>query len=437
MLLVLLVTALVPPIRTNLTSVMLPSALLLAMIGVLMPRPRPGARLAVAMALLASALCSLKSTMIPVALATVGLAFVIDAIGARSMRTLLAGGASLLVTGLFLLPWMYAMHASCGTWLYPVLGKGYHLSALYPGISPAAQGNLRRMFPVCLVGLALIGCARIAIAVARRTSDPVFRLAQQGAVLFTACCLACGAFGAATGGYAWLRYTFPMLLPAIAMLLTLLLVSRDVSNEAARTIASAAAVLLIALLLLVPCRFYYRPLGPLTALDWSIRGVYLSRNYGDFFPPKLMRQMRDMQSVMPPGAKVLTRLNWPHLMDFHRNEVYLCDWPGMVSPPSPDGARTAQRSMPLDNPQALWDFLVMHGVQYVAFSYGDQCGMEPQLWTWATAPDAYPWLRVEYERAMRFQKTLMELGTLCLVLYDDGEIFVLDLGPAEPHKATY
>jgi hypothetical protein len=135
---------------------------------------------------------------------------------------------------------------------------------------------------------------------------------------------------------------------------------------------------------------------------------------------RYVRRYNKMQEAVPEGATVLTRLQYPFLLDFRRNQVLIADYPGGSSPPP---------GMPFfEGPERLAEYLCRRPVRYVAYSYRNEAGFYEGLFQERLRPGTDPWLRLQALHTRDFQRNLSELGTTRKSLYDDGDVFVLDLG---------
>jgi hypothetical protein len=126
-----------------------------------------------------------------------------------------------------------------------------------------------------------------------------------------------------------------------------------------------------------------------------------------------------MQDAIPEGATVLTRVQYPFLLDFTRNQIFIADYPGGSSPPPGiPFFRGADR---------LADYLCRRPIRYVAYSYRLEAGFYDDLFRERLSPGTEPWLRLQALHTQDFQRNLAELGRTRKSVYDDGDVFVLDL----------
>jgi hypothetical protein len=421
--LVSLLLVAVPRPWANTTSVVTGLALFLTLFRTLARRvPRPGTAAAVLVALTASGLCSLKSTHIPACALLVAMAYLLRGRLSRSRgawlgELALAGGLTLA----FLAPWMLSMYESNGTLLYPLLGRGFHGSAYgtfwqpYRGLTPAAAGSRvltaladLRAVPAWILGAGLLLQGRCR--------------AGRGALVafFLAALASLAALVAALGLTAGYRYSWAFLYPA---LLTLLLYSCSGARagRGARfpiALATAPVVLAVGVLLVAryadPTRTVWREVGSIG------RAMRVSQAAG--FKRWFARRYATMQQAVPGGAVLLTRLEYPFLLDFRRNTVFIVDYPGGSSPPP---------GMPFsEGGERLARYLCARSVRYVAYSYRTEVGFTREMYGYrlGSGPSTDAWSRAQAKHTLDFQANLVELGGSRLKLFDDGDVFVLDLG---------
>jgi hypothetical protein len=423
-LLTLLLFLAVPRPWANTTSVVTGLVLFLTLFRTLAregPRVRPSVPAAVLVALTASGLCGLKSTHVPACALMILVAYLVRgrrsrARGALFGELLLAGGLTLA----FLAPWMASMYQSNGTLLYPLLGRGFHGSAYgtfwqpYGGLTFAAAGGLvmsaltdLRTAPALILGGGLLARGRCG---AGGGAVVAFLLATLASLV---------ALVAALGPTSAYRYAWAFLYPAI---LTLLLYSGS-GTTAERpprgrlALAAAPVLLAVGTLLLArygdPTRTLWRQLGSI------VGGVRESQAAG--FKRWFGRRYASMQRAVPEGAVLLTRLEYPFVLDFRRNTVFIVDYPGGSSPPP---------GMPFfSGGERLAEYLCARSVRYVAYSYRTEAAFTREAFGYRLGfgPGTDPWSRAQARHTLDFQANLAELGQDRLRIYDDGDVFVLDL----------
>jgi hypothetical protein len=133
-----------------------------------------------------------------------------------------------------------------------------------------------------------------------------------------------------------------------------------------------------------------------------------------------------VQDAVPPGAVLLTRLRYPFVLDFTRHAILVANYPGGSSPPP---------GMPsFEGGEPLGRYLCGQSVRYVAYSYRKEANFSREAFGHRLAPEALPWNRAQAEHALDFQDNLMALGRSRLRIFDNGDVFVLDLGASADGK---
>ena len=125
-----------------------------------------------------------------------------------------------------------------------------------------------------------------------------------------------------------------------------------------------------------------------------------------------------MQQSIPQGETVLTRLAYPFVLNFKRNRIFIADWPGGAS--LPPGMPSFKRAEPLA------DYLISKSIRYVAYSYGNKALFWKERFG-KRVNAGHPRIRTEARHTFDFQDNLEKLGQTRKRIYDDGNIFVLDL----------
>jgi hypothetical protein len=417
---ILVLFLLMDPPPNNITSLYTGSALFLSLYCTLAWKAFPTSRFVsriLIIALLAAAICSLKSNFIPacgVLLACSFLCYVIGQNFGRGAIAELVGVAILIVA--FMFPWMISMYQSSGTLLYPLLGKGYHQS-VYGNALSAYSGltvfQSARLILHSLKGapfLALVSLGATYLASRKRRiggREPVLSLllgATLGLVVITV----------ATQGAASYRYSFAFVLVAILVLMIETSSSRregagqNTWEASAPFFAAGVAFFLV---------------GSAWANAWiiygdSFPGIKLGLAGVPLIPVQQYAEYQRLQQSIPAGKVVLARLEKPILLDFKRNTVYVLDW-AVASPPP---------GMPLfQGSEALARYLASQSIRYVAYSYSNPETSFGPRFSDAVMSGWGPWVVTDLRNTYDFQDNLAELGRTRRRIYDDGKNFVLDL----------
>jgi len=423
---ILLFFQLVPPRLMNITAVWTGLALFLSLYQILASKALPASRAfsrVFIIALVASAICSLKSNFIPACGVLLACSFFCYLVGQRFDRKAIietVGTVVLLVA--FTLPWMISMYQSSGTLLYPLLGKGYHASA-YGHIPPpyerltiskyakVAWENLADASSLVFAGLGLLFLV---------TRDRKIHGREAGLSLLIGAAFGKVAITFATGGAYAYEYSFAFVFAAIYLLLIEILGRKEISSRE-ETEGERWKLRSLAPLFAVGIAFFlvgsawedsrYMYLDYFRCIKRSIANVRIVSDED-------VEEYEKVQQSVPAGEPILTRLDKPFLLNFKRNTVFAADWPGQASPPP---------GMPLsEGSEALARYLVSQSIRYVAYSYADEASYG-RFYAYRLDPEFPVWKRESTRRTFVFQDYLKELGGTRRRIFDDGNIFVLDL----------
>lgn len=420
-----------PVYRLNATFVVLPAALFLALFVVLTDSV-PGWRRAIPLSLLTAALCAIKSNYLPAALLACLVFYGGELVLTRRFRTLLEGFLWGACTLALLTPWMLDLHAKEGTYLFPLLGRGFDASAY--GVVPLPNGSHHGVSSIgawvwittaAYAGPYVIALAALLYAWRRKLESNENALSLASLLLATIISVA--ALASSTGGESIGRYTLPFQIPALLLFIAYLF-RWSVERNALWWRASAAIAALYALFLAAlfgvhhgQYRLYLEDARVLTPKPdaWFSRQAETAR-------------IRALQQVMPEGAPVLARLFVTYPFDFQRNRVFVADYTGMASPPP---------GMPIgQSAQAVRAFLLAHGIRYLAYDYR-RCMLpddDPQTSLQAALADParygrHGWLYMQVKVTNSEQSLFAQLGRQYRRLYDDGTAFAVDLAaPSAP-----
>ena len=310
------------------------------------------------------------------------------------------------------------MYQSNGTLLYPILGRGFHGSAYgtfwqpYAGLTFATAGGLLisaltdlRATPALILGGGLLIQGRCHAGRGALVAFPLAALASLVALVLAL---------DPTTAY---RYSWAFLYPAILTLILYSCAGTMAGRQARWRFGLAAVPLMLAVGALVLAR-YGEPERTLWRQLKSIEGgVEQSQSAG--FRRRFGRQYARMQRAVPEGVVLLTRLEYPFVLDFRRNTVFIVDYPGGSSPPP---------GMPFfEGGERLAQYLCAQSVRYVAYSYRTEAAFTWERFGDRFDPGTDAWTRAQAKHTLDFQADVGELGQNRLRIYDDGDVFVLDL----------
>jgi hypothetical protein len=156
------------------------------------------------------------------------------------------------------------------------------------------------------------------------------------------------------------------------------------------------------------------------------------------------RRLREAQSSIPEGKTVAVCLDNAFLLDFSRNRILNLDAPGLASPPpglpitsDPIGLRDflARRTTKLPPPgpsDRVLRYFRDAGIEYLMFQRGEETGH----YTSTKVADKPYWIRLARTMIILVIRELKGLMPSCNVIYDDGDVAVLDLNaPAGPSRS--
>lgn len=129
-------------------------------------------------------------------------------------------------------------------------------------------------------------------------------------------------------------------------------------------------------------------------------------------------ELRKLQLAVPAEAPLVALLDFPFVLDFRRQPIYVLDFPGTAGP----GA-----GLPFDGPaEAVAEYLRSQGLRYLAFTYFNQALHTAETFKTLTADDSYV-LRTAAARTLAVQARIGELKRIYPAVYDDRRSYVLDL----------
>lgn len=345
---------------SNTTAWMLPAAMILF---ILLRTDATGEDRAggyAALACVAAATCALKSNLIPpVALYLCGSAAAAALSGRRARA--IGVGASLLGAVVLAAPWAVAHQRDCGTPLFPLLGRGYHVTAYTDG--SAGRWSLDAAYLLVffkdlvankLLLLALLGCLVSALCRIRLSRATILMAAAAG--------ISALLLGAGTAGWDNLHYTYS----ALSVVIVAIVMDGAVRLSAIRSAAVRGALVRPAYLAVVYVLCLTVTLAWLTPeRGWLATAYLLGRSAGIVGPAlpelpinaRMHGLYRHVQNKTAPGETLIVSVPAAGLLDFRRNRVYLADFPGSAGPPP---------GMPLEEGVEAWvHYLRSHGVRYV------------------------------------------------------------------------
>jgi hypothetical protein len=376
---------------------------------ILQSRP-PSWRRAWALALMFFGTVGLKTTYLPEVCAILA-AFYISLVGKFRLLDL-AGEAAVVsvIAILLLLPWMVASHAVAGTFWYPILGTGTLSAAEVTGMTVLYQymKDAGRLSVIAMPAL-LVALAAWHTPALRERRQLLAMLVLSSTALMLVSQLKVTAFG----------YRYGQAGMAAMMLFYLPIAGQCRPTHIIRTVLPG--MLTVVLVVMAISRFGNEPWfynGWIAEL--AVRPAHFADGQRQ---DDRVKQLRAMQSVVPPGAPLFVLLSWPVLLDFRRNPIAVTDHPMQIGP----------AGMPAgDDPEGWSRYLTGLGFRYVAYSYSDEAMYNTRL---AEAdivrfsePDRSSPFMVEFAVGnIQMREALLAMRNLGTVIYDDGDEFVVRL----------
>lgn len=373
--------------------------------------------------LCAASACSLKNTFIPyVGISVIGgasgLVLRWPALWKKALGwTVLAG----VVAGGTIGPWMVDLHRSSGTYLYPLLSKGYH-GSVYGGTYLTANAEFLQAGRIItdlrnwLIDPFLRLPVLLTVALFCHT---IWRQGQRGSAMllpagiFLAALISVVGIGFATGTYGTYRYTFPFVLASLLAGLIVMVRRVPVGGWPAIPLASAALLACFGLASLAG------------HLGQAVPAVMARVHGQDLVPEERRIAYADLSAHLPRDGAVLTRLDLPFLLRLRR-DVFIADYPGGSSPPPgmPAGSDAGK----------LQRYLVGQGVRYVAWDYATQARFTRAKYGKRLLPGAYTLDRTEAKHTFEFQDAVDSLRATRPLVFDRYGIAIIDL-VTEPQRA--
>jgi hypothetical protein len=322
-----------------------------------------------------------------------------------------------------LLPWMISSYQSSGTMFYPLLGQGYHSSAygyiyLPPLTFKRVIYTVYKTLSLSLALFTLVWCFMIIVSQRKKSLlQPVCICISVLIGLLTINIL----FGLeGTDRY---RYVSPFFFASISyVVLYFFSGSPLLRKKRLKTLPYLAIIVFLPYLLL------RESLGRRVApglhkvfLQYGkniLTGIRKGNGLSPYHQYK-QRTYRKAQYAVPAGEIILSRLEAPFLLDFKRNQIFIIKYPALGPYPGMPILRGAE---------PVADYLLLQGIKYIIYCYA---GMEKARQRKEIIKHfkytKEPWIKEEVALTYKFDDILDQLGVIRERVYDNGEIFVLDL----------
>jgi hypothetical protein len=407
-----------PQLQFNLTFVILPSALFFGLVYLAANRrllAENSALQAVLLGAVTGVVASTKSTYLPHGVVFVACIALIHARrrgSAAGAKTFFLAALSCLVV---MAPWMIASHSASGTWFYPSLGPGYQYSAygLYPAPNGAGSSVIiHKVVPFCAPLFLLL-------ALEWFLGD---RDEQGEAIIALSAAALCATLlvGIGTGGDSVRRYNYPCIIPAMLLLYVVFSRRLNASPRARQwSILRALTVVFVAYTAITTWRNKFT-----NEFDQIPLSLKAALHDSPIVPPRVEAEYAAMQAAIPTGDGVLATVNDAFLLDFRAHPISIADYPGAAS--LPPGWPSRQDG------EALARYLLANHLRYLVYSYKDFAGFDHEAPHVIADASRTQWIHSEAAITLRSHQQYAELAHTRRHIYDDGQMYVLDLAaPAE------
>lgn len=376
-------------------------------------------------ALLVSALCASKTNFALFCAIYLGITYCVRFLYYRTKKDIVL---ELLILSVFvfllLLPWMVSSYQSSGTMWYPLLGHGFHRSA-YGYVDfplPTLGHSLKAIYSALSRGSVIFLIMLCFISL----RNPCRKDALQSVCITISGMVVIIVMGVFFPGGSTARYVFPFFFACLTCAVLYVF-----SNEALlqKRVLKRASFILVALF--IPW-LLADPLGRRVAPNLRMvfpryyRGIYVGIRQGkealyyrnQNYYKNQMDAYRKAQYAVPAGEIILTRLRTPFLLDFKRNRIFFVDM--LILGPSP--------GMPVfRGGEAIANYLISKGIRYIMYAYGDEGARERRAFLYHLKHMPDTWVEQQALFTLRFHDDLDELGVTRKRIYDNGQIFVIDL----------
>lgn len=423
---------LIPQETINLTFVILPTSLLLAMVWMILRTPEEEApaqaRYALLVGAIGGAIISLKSTFLPCVGAFASIPYLVLYWRAKRVHFLrlavTAGLGSLLV----LAAWMAAMKINSGTYLFPLFGYGVDYSSYEIFHAAVKFTSKRAMIKIVLQAIALLALAFVQLIAGTKSRQTRLSLS-----ILVSAAVAITAFNYKSGGdFIW-RYNFPQFFSAILVFYAANAGIKHLRPELRRTRAAFS----LGVLSLIGMIFYYDGAGkkpqPFRQIKMELpdyrRGLRASLNGVDLSNPGLVNEYRAVENSVPVHAKAIENTAYPFLFTYRDRTLLLADWPGAASP-QPGWPFAASINQ-------LTDYLASQSIRYIIYDYSYARWIDVEACKALESPNLN-----SQELLALWSMTVLSHNQFDLLqetykpVYDDGRIVVIDLQSRVPNHAA-
>jgi hypothetical protein len=271
--------------------------------------------------------------------------------------------ALLIATATFI-PWSIANKTNAGTYLYPLLGRGTHVSAYHLILTPAQTGSVVQMALLTLPNFAFLLLSLVVTWKLTRTWPTATRAVVIAYIVASVIALPITLYG--LGGEDADRYTAPLVMPSYLLTLLIVLAQTGMRHNLWRWLGVAT----LSFAGVYTMYFIGARIGWYLELKTSL---YEAFGRVPMHQPSIEQHLdrseieqhlaygARLQQSMPPGATALAIMKASYVFDFRRNTIYIGDHLGLASPAP---------GLPLtQSPEAQRQFLIHQGISYIVLDH--------------------------------------------------------------------
>lgn len=371
----------------------------------------------ISIGLMLATLLSLKSTLTPY----VAISFLFFCSYLRfelkaSWSILLKFCVLISITVFFaLLPWMIDLFLSSGTFFYPILGKGFH--AIRYGYFLSATSNFLlagNFFSDLWAVFSLLGKSIFSITLMsmiyliyqRYKSGDSTHICMLAIMPLLASILNCIVVGFALGGYGAYRYVHFV---GLASLVTSIMIAVPLFKKK-----------FFFVLVLSVCTFFIVRGFQDQRISYPKNIEYISNSLVAKQPINAAELVRydAVSRALPLTGAILLRVAYPFMLKIS-SDTFVADYPGAASPPP---------GMPIgQGPEALRNYLLSMGIQYIVWDYQTQANFSKDAYGDRMAQLSHPWIGSEARLSFDFQENLEKLRLERPNFFDKNGIAIIDL----------
>lgn len=372
-------------------------------------------------------LIGLKNTYIPYAAISFGLGMLyLWRVVKVPTRLFLTGIGIVGITVICsLIPWMLDLYRSSGTYFYPFLGKGVHASAY--GYFPSATAQFMTASTWATDFLVLINPLGKSIFIINISltlmallmywrSNFVNRYLLFFTLPLLSSLLNVLAVGYAIGGYGAYRYAYASALASlVSALLILMVITVEQSAGAVYRFAKQSLLIYCTIVLLM-----IRTVQDSVAYGKERWDQILESFYGaDTICELSYPAYKNLSAAIPQNSGVLLRVDTPFLINSLHSKAFIADYPGSASPAP---------GMPVNQgPEALREYLLNQGVEYVVWGYANEANFKQVDYSERLGPKTHSWIRTEAKLAFEVQGHFEYFRAHYPNIYNQNGVVIIDL----------